>query len=135
MRKKLTQCDVQDIFCQLQEIFEPSKVVDVGIDTKRMVAYVAVAFYGSERGNDYLPDGTVYAAVAPIYEADDYDRRHARYRNFVVTSDAMPAESMGLTFNERYCHCPARILKKLSAPKNERAAEWRQVCKQKAKRK
>ena len=141
MKKKLTQYDVQDIFRQLRECLEPSKVVDVAIDKRRMIAYVAVAFYGNARGNDCMPDGDVYALVAPIYEADDDDRLWARHRNFVVTSDEMPAESMGICEMEQYCHCPARILKQLSTPRywcseaNERAIEWRQICKQNAKRK
>lgn len=131
---RLSKFDKLDIHCQLAEILSPSAVVDVAIDEKRLIAYAAVAFH-TNTGNNYLPDGAVFAAVAPIHEADDFDKRFFRH-NFTVTSDAMPAESMGICEIERYCHCPARILKKLSAPhyrssqENERAAQWRQICKQ-----
>lgn len=132
MAKKFTNADKLSITCQLQEILRPCKVVDVGFDTKRMIVYVAVAWQSHE-GNNYLPDGDVYAVAAPIHEADDWER--ASGYSFTVTSDEMPAESMGIYVMERYCHCPAKILKKLSAPhyrtglQNYRSAKWRELCK------
>lgn len=114
-----------DIFNQLQDILNPSTVVDVAIDFKRKIAYAAVAFH-TNTGNNYLPDGAIFAVVAPIHKADSFEKSFGY--NFIVTSDAMPAESMGLSEIKSYCHCPARILDKLSAPKNEQAAKWRQIC-------
>lgn len=132
---KLTAMDHFHLVKQLKGILPPHEVVDVAFDCKRAVAYVAAEAHSVKRdGSLDLLDRDVFAIVAPIYQGDDFDKKIFGY-NFVVTSDSMPAEFQGLTCNERYCHCPARILKQLSPPANERAAEWREVCKRNAQRK
>ena len=129
--KRLSTRDKEDICYQLQGILRPSQVVDVACDAQRMIVYAAVEY---RNGGSYLPDGHIYGLAAQIYKADGGEKGFWNY-NYVVTSDEMPAESYGIAHMERYCHCPVRILKRLSPPKNEWAQEWRDKCRQNAKRK
>lgn len=139
MAKSMSTADKQDIFAQLDYIVRPSVIVDAAIDTKRMVAYAAVEYH-TDNNSSYLPDGMIFGLVASIYDADERGEGYLGY-NFVVTSDEMPSESMGISDMEYYCHCPIRILKKLSKPNyrdtesNEWAMEWREICAHNARRK
>lgn len=127
---KISTADKVAIRRQFERILKPSKVVDIAIDTKRMVAYAAVAFYGNDRGNYFLHDSEVYGIAAQIFERGNFD-----WDKFTITSDEMPSETEGIAHMERYCHCPLRLLKRLSPAKNDWAQEWRVVCRKNASRK
>lgn len=124
---KLTVDDKQSIASQLECILRPSIVIDVAFDTERMCAYAAVEYHSAQRSN-YLPDGHVFGLVAPIYDAEECGEWGNWGERFTVTSDAMPSETMGIAEMSRYCHCPIKILKKLSPPQNDWARQWREVC-------
>ena len=129
MKRALRITDKRDVRRQLERILAPSRVVDVAFDARRMVVYAAVEYHAyTPSPTQYMPDGQIYAIAATIYDGDVY----GSFYDFEVTSDELWSESY-LTM-EKYCHCPARILRKLTSPRDAHTAAWRQQCKQNAKR-